>query len=85
MAAATTPTAKAAPFAKVKASAKPKLVRSGDTVEAAWSLKAPKKWRFPGADLTAKFVSADDPLEAAALRPTSRSATRRRRPRRARP
>jgi hypothetical protein len=69
VAAATTPTAKAAPFAKVKASAKPKLVRSGDTVEAAWSLKAPKKWRFPGADLTAKFVEADDPLEAAALSP----------------
>ena len=69
VAAATTPTAKAAPFAKVKASAKPKLVRSGDTVEAAWSLKAPRKWRFPGADLTAKFVQADDPLEAAALSP----------------
>ena len=69
VAAATTPTAKAAPFAKVKASAKPKLVRSGDTVEAAWSLKTPKKWRFPGADLTAKFVEADDPLEAAALSP----------------
>ena len=69
VAAATTPTAKAAPFAKVKASAKPKLVRSSDTVEAAWSLKTPKKWRFPGADLTAKFVEAVDPLAAAALSP----------------
>ena len=77
VAAATTPTAKAPPFAKVKASAKPKLVRSGDTVEAAWSLKAPKKWRFPGADLTAKFVKADDPLEAAALSPDVPVAERR--------
>ena len=64
--AATTPTAKAAPFSKVKASARPKLVRSGDAVEAAWSLKAPKKWRFPGADVTAKFRAADDPVAAAA-------------------
>ena len=69
VAAATTPMAKAAPFAKVKASARPKIVRSGDTVEAAWSLKAPKKWRFPGADVTAKFVEAGDPLAAAALSP----------------
>jgi hypothetical protein len=69
VAAATTPTAKAAPFAKVKASARPKIVRSGDTVEAAWKLKAPKKWRFPGADVTAKFVEAGDPLAAAALSP----------------
>ena len=69
VAAATTPTAKAAPFARVKASPKPKLVRSADTVEAAWSLKTPKKWHFPGADVSAKFVAAGDPLEAAALSP----------------
>jgi len=69
VAAATTPTAKAAPFARVKASSKPKLVRSGDMVEAAWSLKAPKKWHFPGADVSAKFVAAGDPLAAAALSP----------------
>jgi hypothetical protein len=69
VAAATTPTAKAAPFARVKASSKPKLVRSGDTVEAAWNLRTPKKWRFPGADVSATFVDADDPLEAAALSP----------------
>ena len=69
VAAATTPTAKAAPFARVKASAKPKLVRSGDTVEAAWSLKTPKRWRFPGADVVATFAKASDPLEAAALSP----------------
>jgi hypothetical protein len=67
--AATTPTAKAAPFAKVKASAKPKLVRSGDAVEAAWSLKAPKAWRFAGADVTAKYLAAGDPIVTAATSP----------------
>ncbi|HET7830308.1 MAG TPA: hypothetical protein VFL03_12170 [Candidatus Limnocylindrales bacterium] len=69
VAAATTPTAKAAPFAKVKASSTPKVVRSGDAVEAAWSLKAPKAWRFPGADVSAKFVPAEDPIVAAAGSP----------------
>jgi hypothetical protein len=69
VAAATTPTAKAAPFAKVRASASPKVVRSGESVEAAWSLKAPKAWRFPGADVSAKFVPAADPIVAAAGSP----------------
>ena len=69
VAAATTPTAKAAPFAKVKPSPKPKLVRSGDTVEAAWNLKAPRSWRFPGADAIARFTKADDPLATAAFSP----------------
>ncbi|HEY3334356.1 MAG TPA: hypothetical protein VGK16_03890 [Candidatus Limnocylindrales bacterium] len=67
--AAVTPTAKAAPFAKVMTSPTPKLVRSSSTIDAAWTLKAPKRWRFPGADVTAKFVTASDPLLAAAVSP----------------
>jgi hypothetical protein len=38
-------------------------------VEAAWSLKAPKRWRFPGADVSAKFVQAEDPITIAAGSP----------------
>ncbi|HEU0242795.1 MAG TPA: hypothetical protein VFQ75_02745 [Candidatus Limnocylindrales bacterium] len=67
--AAVTPTAKAAPFAKVRTSSTPRLVRSASTIDAAWSLKAPKRWRFPGADVTAKFVTAKDPVTAAAVSP----------------
>jgi len=67
--AAMTPTAKAAPFAKVRVSSTPKLVRSSASLDAAWSLKAPKSWRFPGADVTAKFARAKDPILAAAVSP----------------
>jgi hypothetical protein len=67
--AAVTPTAKAAPFAKVKASAKPKVVLSDGALDASWKLKTPKGWRFPGAQVTARFVKAVDPLQAAAISP----------------
>ncbi|MEO5965798.1 MAG: hypothetical protein ABIR11_10065, partial [Candidatus Limnocylindrales bacterium] len=65
---AMTPTAKAAPFAGVRAS-KLKLVLSPTAVDAAWSIKAPSRWRFPGADVRAAFVPAADPLVAAAVSP----------------
>ena len=64
-----TPTAKAAPFAKVKTSTTPKLVRSSSTIDAAWTLKTPKRWKFPGAKITAKFAKSKDPLIAAAVSP----------------
>ena len=67
--AAVTPTAKAAPFAKVRTSSTPKLVRSTSAIDAAWTLKAPKRWKFPGANITAKFVTTKDPLLAAAISP----------------
>jgi hypothetical protein len=67
--AAVTPTAKAAPFAKVKTSSTPKLVRSSSTIDAAWSIRTPKRWQFPGADITAKFVASKDPLLVAAVSP----------------
>jgi hypothetical protein len=66
--AATTPTAKAAPFAGVKAT-KPKVVLSSSAVDASWTLKAPKRWKFPGADAKVAFEPAEDPLQAAAIAP----------------
>lgn len=67
--AAVTPTAKAAPFARVKTASTPKLVRSAGVLDAAWKVQAPKAWKFPGADVKAKFVVAKDPLAAAAVSP----------------
>lgn len=67
--AAVTPNAKAAPFAKVKTAANPRLVRSAGVLDAAWKVQAPKAWKFPGADVKAKFVVATDPLAAAAVSP----------------
>src|SRR4051812_40059074 len=67
--AAVTPTAKAAPFAKVTASSTPRLVRSAGSLDAAWALKAPRAWRFPGATVSASFAPAPDPLVAAARSP----------------
>jgi hypothetical protein len=67
--AAVTPTAKEAPFAKVETSTSPELVRSSSTIDAAWTLNAPSRWRFPGADVTARFVVAKDPALVAAVSP----------------
>jgi hypothetical protein len=66
--AATTPTAKAAPFSGVKAT-KPKIVLSSTAVDASWTLKAPRRWKFPGADARVVFKTAGDPLQAAAISP----------------
>ncbi len=66
--AATTPTAKAAPFSRVKAT-RPKVVLSATAVDASWTLKTPKGWKFPGADAKTAFEPAEDPLLAAAITP----------------
>ena len=62
---AVTPTAKAAPYAGV-AIADPQLSMTSMTLDATWWLEAPRKWKFPGADVRATFEPADDPLLAAA-------------------
>lgn len=67
--AATTPTAKAAPFSGVKAS-KPKILLTPTAVDATWTLKAPKRWKLPRAEANVVFAPAGDPLLAAAHSPT---------------
>ncbi|MCJ7712140.1 MAG: hypothetical protein MUQ32_15065, partial [Chloroflexi bacterium] len=62
---AVTPTAKAAPYAGVTI-ADAQLSMTSTTLDATWWLEAPRKWRFPGADVRATFEPADDPLLAAA-------------------
>ncbi len=63
---AVTPTAKAAPYAKVTI-AKPTISTTSRTLTADFGLRTPRKWAFPGADVKAAFTRADDPLLAAAL------------------
>ena len=65
---AMTPTAKPAPFKGVRA-LKPKMVLSSTAVDATWTLKTPKHWKYPGADVRAAFNPAPDPLLAAAVSP----------------
>ena len=65
---AMTPTAKAAPFAGVKVS-RPAVVLSPTAVDATWTLRVPKKWRFPGGDVATQFTTPDDALRAAAESP----------------
>jgi hypothetical protein len=62
--AAVTPTAKAAPFAGVSTRGL-QLTATSTTLDAAWSLKAPRHWRYPGTDISAAFHRADDPVLAA--------------------
>jgi len=70
--AAVTPKARPAPFAKVEASTV-ELVSTPTTIEASWSLQAPRHWRYPGADLHAVFKRVDDPLLASVTLPAPRS------------
>lgn len=72
---AVTPTAKAAPFSGVTL-ANPKLSTTATTLDAAWGLRAPRGWSFPGADVRATVSPADDPLLAAALSPRVTAVTR---------
>ena len=65
---AVTPTAKAAPFSGVRLGGV-KLTRSATTLDLAWSMRAPRGWRYPGVDTRASFVRPDDPLLAAVLSP----------------
>ena len=63
---AVTPTAKAAPFAGVTTTADPRVSMTATTLDAAWGLKAPRRWTFPGADARVTFKAADDPIRLAA-------------------
>ncbi len=66
--AAVTPTAKAAPFAGVSIRGL-QLTSTSTTLTAAWSVRAPRHWRYPGVDISAAFHRADDPVLAAAVSP----------------
>ena len=62
--AATTPTAKVAPFAGVRLGAPG--VEAGPTgLRATWPVTAPRGWTFQGADVTARFTLLADPIGAA--------------------
>lgn len=63
---AITPTARPAPFSGVKV-APPAVSVTATAVEARWTVRSPRGWSFPGADLTAAFTPAIDPLTAAAM------------------
>jgi hypothetical protein len=62
---AVTPTAKEAPFNRVRI-ASPTISMTSTTVTAAFAIKAPRRWSFPGADVRTTFKAAGDPLLAAA-------------------
>lgn len=64
VAAITSPTAKAAPFSRVVAE-KPQVSLSASAVTATWKLRAPRAWRYPGADLHVAIAPAADPIAAA--------------------
>ncbi len=63
---ALTPKAQPAPFAGVTLEA-PRLSMTGSTLETAWRMTVPKRWRFPGGDTKVAFAPADDPIAAAAV------------------
>jgi hypothetical protein len=44
-------------------------VLSSIGVDASWTLKTPKRWKYPGADARVAFKPAEDPLQAAAITP----------------
>ncbi|HYO43911.1 MAG TPA: hypothetical protein VES19_12000 [Candidatus Limnocylindrales bacterium] len=62
--AVTTPTARAAPFANVVAE-RPQVGIGRAAVTATWRLRAPRGWRYPGADVKAAINPASDPIAAA--------------------
>jgi hypothetical protein len=64
VAAVTTPTARAAPFKGVVAD-RPQVGISTAAVTASWRLRAPRQWRYPGADLHASMAPAADAIAAA--------------------
>ena len=59
------PIARAAPFARVAVS-NPVISATSTTATAAFGIKAPRRWTFPGADVRVTFKPAGDPLLAAA-------------------
>ncbi len=68
---AVTPAAAAAPFAGVTVGS-PAAGVTTTTVDIAWPVTSPRGWHFPGADVTATFTPAADPLTAAATEPIAR-------------
>lgn len=62
---ALTPTARPAPFAGVSVG-EPELSLTATTLEAAWGLQAPRKWRFPGTNTRVAIEPAEDPVAVAA-------------------
>ncbi len=63
---AVTPTARRAPFARVKV-AGASISMTSRSLTATFGLKAPRRWSFPGANVRAVFKPADDPLLSAAM------------------
>jgi hypothetical protein len=66
---AVTPTARAAPFTGVTL-APGKVSLTPNTLAVSWGIRAPRSWRYPGADLLATFQPATDPITAATLAPS---------------
>jgi hypothetical protein len=62
--AATTPTARPAPFAGVRFGA-PEVAAGATGLHATWPAGAPRGWAFPGADVSAQFTPLADPIRAA--------------------
>ena len=73
VAAVTSPTAKAAPFAGVVAD-RAQVGISKAAVSVTWRLRAPRGWRYPGATLRTTIAPAADPIAAAIA--TARTVTR---------
>jgi hypothetical protein len=71
LAVAVTPNARPAPFAGVRLGEDPALSRTSTTFEATWAVKAPRTWRFPGANLRVDMRPAGDPLLAAVTSPAA--------------
>jgi hypothetical protein len=66
--AAVTPNAKPAPFAHVRTSPAT-LSRTSSVLQADWSFRAPRRWRFPGVTTHTAFNTINDPVLALAKAP----------------
>jgi hypothetical protein len=62
--AVTTPVAAPAPFKGVRLTS-PQVTLSPGALAVTWSLRAPRRWHYPGADIHVKIVKAADPVLAA--------------------
>jgi hypothetical protein len=60
---AVTPKAKPAPFAHVRVSPA-SVSRTASVLQADWTFRAPRKWRFPGVTTRTAFAPASDPILA---------------------
>jgi hypothetical protein len=63
-----TPNAKPAPFAHVRTSPAT-LSRTSSVLQADWSFRAPRRWRFPGVTTHTAFNTINDPVLALAKAP----------------